>query len=187
VVLVPPAYGKRKLLNESEYVKAYNDHHRAAGVPGSGSGSLLLKLGLIGEAKLSGSCLDYGCGWGQLAQSFDDYVGVDISSEAINLAKSINPGKDFHLLPVELDRQFDFGLCLSVLTHSLSPAEVLADLFKYVPVALVDIIHGEGGDWQLMKRNVDVFDGYEFKYVGCNISRYGIEHSYYRIERATGE
>ena len=174
-------------MKRDEYIKAYNDHHRASGLSGSGSGSLLFKLGMISEAGLSGSCLDYGCGWGQLAGSFEDYVGVDISEEAIQLARSSNPNKEFHVLPVDLDRKFDFGVCLSVLTHSLEPAEVLADLFKYVPVALVDIIHGEGGNWQLMKRNVDVFDGYKYEKVGFNKSKYGIEHTYYKLERATGE
>jgi 2-polyprenyl-3-methyl-5-hydroxy-6-metoxy-1,4-benzoquinol methylase len=174
-------------LERADYIKAYNDHHRASGVGGSGSGDLDVKLDLIESAGLSGSCLDYGCGWGQLAQSFEDYVGVDISHEALNLARVINPGKTFKLLPCSLDRQFDFGVCLSVLTHDLNPSEVLADLFKYVPVALVDIIHGEGGTWELMRRNVDVFKGYKYTHVGSNTSRYGIEHSYYRIERATGE
>lgn len=40
--------------------------------------------------------LDYGCGIGRYAHKFKDYVGVDISSEAIKIAKKLNPNKKFY-------------------------------------------------------------------------------------------
>jgi SAM-dependent methyltransferase len=88
---------------------------------------LLIDLGLTPDAKI----LDVGCGTGLLAASLHDflselgqYVGADISSEAVAFCRSRFPRSNFafHLsemtqLPA-LTESFDFIVFFSVFTHT---------------------------------------------------------------------
>ena len=167
------------------YVETYNEHHRVKGKLGSGSGDPKEKMRFIDKAGLSGSCLDYGCGWGMMAPYFNDYVGVDIAGIAISYAKQENPDKTFYVIrngELDLGRKFDFAICLSVLTHAedVDLPRIFSDLSRHTDVALIDLILGEGGDWSCRKRMPDVFP-YAYEEIGKNVSKMGIEHTYYKV------
>lgn len=169
-----------------DYTKTYDDHHRTSGKLGSGSGKPEVKMALINKSGLSGSCLDYGCGWGMMANEFTDYVGVDISPIAIEYANKENPDKEFRVVvngKLELGRRFDMAICLSVFTHATDEdiPKIFSDLTKHTDRAVIDIIHGEGGNWELMRRNVDVFGNRTHKKLGDTTSMHGVTHTYYLV------
>lgn len=67
--------------------------------------------------------LDYGCGVGNFADEFENYLGVDIIREFIDIAKNLHPNKHFRLLKQPyLDSEFDFKpelfFTVSVLQHN---------------------------------------------------------------------
>ena len=70
-----------------------------------------------------GETAEIGCGYGRLCQAFDSeqYVGLDISPDAINMARKLNPAYEFELIPEErLDRSFPHSrtkLLYTVLLH----------------------------------------------------------------------
>ena len=65
-----------------------------------------------------GKTLDAGCGYGRLAPLIDEYVGVDFSSDFIDIAKKKYPNKTFVVgdlisLPFK-DNEFDCAVCSSI-------------------------------------------------------------------------
>ena len=50
-----------------------------------------------------GEVLEVGCGYGRLCQAFDSeqYTGLDISEDAVNLARKLNPEYEFEIIPEE--------------------------------------------------------------------------------------
>ena len=157
------------------------------GKHGSGSGNPATKMELINKSGLSGSCLDYGCGWGMMSTSFEDYVGVDISAIAIKLAKEENPDKDFQVVvngELDLGREFDFAICLSVFTHAEDEQipKIFNDLKQHTDHAIIDIIHGTGGNWELMRRETSVFGKRLHERLGDTKSKFGVTHTYYKVD-----
>lgn len=88
---------------------------------------LLIDLGLTPDAKI----LDVGCGTGLLAASLHDflsergqYVGSDISPEAVAFCRSRFPRANFSFHPSEMTKlpelreRFDFIVFFSVFTHT---------------------------------------------------------------------
>jgi 2-polyprenyl-3-methyl-5-hydroxy-6-metoxy-1,4-benzoquinol methylase len=103
-----------------------SDAERGSGL-GSRGPSLALKrevLQRLVDAGAPRTVLDVGCGDLEAARSLEgafDYLGVDLSVEALALAKAKRPDWSFaapHMLPD--DRTFDLVLCLDVLIHQPS-------------------------------------------------------------------
>lgn len=70
------------------------------------------------EVPPGSSLLDIGCGYGRFAPMFENYTGVDISPDLIEIAKSTYPSKKFVIadlrsLPFK-DKEFDVGILVSV-------------------------------------------------------------------------
>ncbi|WP_319420080.1 class I SAM-dependent methyltransferase [Pleurocapsa sp. FMAR1] len=95
---------------------------------GSGIGSrgenLLYKRKLLKTLGIetSQSILDVGCGDLEVIKNFNlpNYIGVDISSEAVNIAKQKRPDLDFILLDYSNNNHIskaDLVICLEVLIH----------------------------------------------------------------------
>jgi SAM-dependent methyltransferase len=93
---------------------------------------------------VKGKVLDVACGAGYLSVLFRDYVGMDVSQEALLLAKK-NSNADF----VRADaghvpfRTEAFGSCISydAIEHFIDPDEVVGEIRRVAPrgiVALVD-------------------------------------------------
>ena len=100
-------------------VDYWNERYRSG--KGSGQGSLgpagLWKAKHVNELVV-GSVLDLGCGDGQQAAlfSFDDYLGVDASREALKLAAGNCPTREFRLLEGVVEPR-DTHLSLDVIYH----------------------------------------------------------------------
>jgi len=93
----------------------------------------------LGEFLLPGvRCLDVGCGDGQAAVAWmngrgSEYVGVDVSEEAVARARSIGLDarhiEDASALPFE-PNSFDVVVCLEVLEHLFAPAEAATEILR---------------------------------------------------------
>jgi 2-polyprenyl-3-methyl-5-hydroxy-6-metoxy-1,4-benzoquinol methylase len=75
---------------------------------------------------LRGRVLDYGCSSGHLAELCrpDAYLGVDISEEALEVARASHPGYQFDSKVSEHER-FDAIVALAVLEHVHDPLDLL--------------------------------------------------------------
>lgn len=75
----------------------------------------------MGEAELSDSILDVGCGIGDLSSvlgDFDNYVGVDRVPEMVRQARRRYPSRTFYELDLaEVGETFDWVLASQVLNH----------------------------------------------------------------------
>jgi SAM-dependent methyltransferase len=81
---------------------------------------------LLGE-RMQGSLRDAGCGtggflaWAAGTGAFDRLCGIDISAEAIELARETVPGAELHAAPLDRipfgDEEFDLAVSLDVLQH----------------------------------------------------------------------
>ena len=90
---------------------------------------------LVSGLILPGSkVLEVGCGIGDLAASLHDcqVVGVDISSRAVEIARSRHPGGDFRVLDVEVDplppEQFDLVVLSETVGHLVDVQHALERL-----------------------------------------------------------
>lgn len=68
--------------------------------------------------KPSDKVLDAGCGYGRMSTVFENYTGVDFSTDFIREAKNMFPDKDFRVadlrdLPFK-DKEFDWGIAISI-------------------------------------------------------------------------
>jgi trans-aconitate methyltransferase len=70
------------------------------------------------------SVLDLGCGYGRVSRSFTDegyeYLGVDVSEDAVEAARRANPSAKFVVSDLSAwspDRRFDVVVALYVLVH----------------------------------------------------------------------
>lgn len=105
-----------------QYIEHYDNHYKNMGLAGAGTGEFEKKLDIwqrVGfKAKMK--VLDYGCGWGAMLQGIKNpYLGVDISPEAVKLAKEKFPKKKFEVFEIgKLDvGTFDFVAAMSVFSH----------------------------------------------------------------------
>lgn len=106
-----------------------NDPTLGSGIGSRGSVLEYKRSLLLPFAKLfgGGDVLDVGCGDLEVTRSlpFRSYVGVDVSSSAIEIAKAKRPDWTFKMadLPAMADRSFDAVICLDVLIHQQSRDE----------------------------------------------------------------
>ncbi len=85
------------------------------------------------RGRLHGSVLDAGCGtggflaWAAVRGTFSRLAGVDISAEAIEIAREVVPSADFQVAPLDrlpfADGEFDLAVSHDVLQHV--PEDVL--------------------------------------------------------------
>lgn len=72
------------------------------------------------EIKATDKVLDAGCGYGRWAKYFnpENYTGVDLSPDFIEIAKAENPGYKFEVGHLEAlnyyNKQFDVAFCVSI-------------------------------------------------------------------------
>lgn len=79
------------------------------------------------DGRLHGSLLDAGCGtggflaWAAALGTFTRLCGIDLSPEAIELAREAVPGAELHAAPLDRipfgDAEFDLAVSLDVLQH----------------------------------------------------------------------
>jgi cyclopropane fatty-acyl-phospholipid synthase-like methyltransferase len=112
------------MISRETYVKWYDDHYKGVGLIGAGTGEHEKKAQLWKEAGWNTSklTLDYGCGFGAMARicAPDFYRGVDISEEAIRLAKQQFPNHSFYTFEIGklvLPSVYEFIAAMSVFTH----------------------------------------------------------------------
>lgn len=96
----------------------------------SGFLSPLLRARRIDAARpyIRGRVLDYGCGVGALGEyvAAGDYIGVGIDPESLEIAARRHPNHHFALEGDLGDRRgFDTIICLALIEHVPSPAELL--------------------------------------------------------------
>lgn len=139
--------------SKQQYQQHYSQHYHVYGKSASGVG-LGSKPKLMEDAgyKQGMSLLDYGCGWGALAgwlPKETSYLGVDITPEAIDLAREENPNRTFKVIENGQLKTFpkDFAVAFSVFTHALKEDVpfCLRDIhhsLKKTSIALVDILEG---------------------------------------------
>lgn len=79
---------------------------------------------------LRGRVLDFGCGTGQLAElvELDEYTGVDIDRESLEIARRRFPDGRFFESLAEASGPFDTIAGLAVIEHVPRPAQLLAEL-----------------------------------------------------------
>lgn len=75
--------------------------------------------------------LDYGCGVGRYSKFFDKYLGVDITKPLLNIAKQMNPDKDYVLMetPYDINMKYDFELFFTSTVLQHNSDDVVSKLF----------------------------------------------------------
>jgi SAM-dependent methyltransferase len=117
----------------------------------------------IGVGKHS-NVLDFGCGTGQLLSFLQrsigfegEYVGYDISPEAIELARSSHPGGRFevrNILEQPAEEKFDFVLVSGVFNNLISDNRTFFEAISRRLMAQADV----GYAFNMLSRFVDYFD-----------------------------
>jgi 2-polyprenyl-3-methyl-5-hydroxy-6-metoxy-1,4-benzoquinol methylase len=96
------------------------------------------RLDAVGPFIREGRVLDYGCGVGELAHQIgpDRYLGVDLDSESIEIAKARHPGHTFQSLEdfesAKAGARFDVISALALIEHLPDPANWLAALKRHL-------------------------------------------------------
>ena len=122
--------------------------------------ALLCEIGVARDSKL----LDFGCGTGQLLSFLQrsigyegEYVGYDISPEAVEFARSAHPGGRFEVRDI-LDRPaeeiFDFVLVSGVFNNRISDNRGFFEAISRRLMAQAKI----GYAFNMLSRYVDYFD-----------------------------
>ncbi|MFC1680211.1 methyltransferase domain-containing protein [Pseudomonadota bacterium] len=105
---------------------------------------------------LKGRVLDVGCGSGRLASYIDsnNYLGVDIDTNSINIARKLFPGHTFQQELPSSNLIFDTVIALAVIEHVKEPCNFLKKLAELIddngeiicttPHPSVDWIHDIG-------------------------------------------
>jgi SAM-dependent methyltransferase len=136
-------FQRRNFDNRSFWNHRYAHHPELGSGLGSRGDVLQLKQDLLADlmpAHVGLSVLDWGCGDLEVVRSFPwrDYVGVDISTEALRMAKEKRPDWLF-ATPAAFDaidgQCRDVVLCLDVLIHQPTHAEYSALVRKLVALA----------------------------------------------------
>jgi len=108
--------------------------------PGGGAEAKALVAPILMElvAKLGiSSVLDVGCGEGLWMPDLPGYVGVDVSVEALSVAKAAHPGRDYRLYEGGPLPEAELVVCKHVLQHIDIDAGVV----------LLDRIRATGASW----------------------------------------
>lgn len=98
----------------------WENRYKTGGTSGAGSeGESAIRKAEFVNRYVVGSVLDIGCGDGQQAQlyDFEDYLGIDISEKALDLARERNPSKAFQL---ETNEPRDTHLSMDVMFHQVT-------------------------------------------------------------------
>ncbi len=112
---------------------------------------------------LTGSALDYGCGWGDitaaLADQFDTIVGCDVSAERVRFATEEHPGLRFVVCPPDgvpdlSAGEFDVVLSIVVLPFVPDPAAYLRECARVLRPGgtMVVALQNPDSNLQLMHR-----------------------------------
>lgn len=122
--------------------------------------AILCEIGVSRDSKV----LDFGCGTGQLLAFLQrslgyqgEYVGYDISPEAIELAQRIHPGGRFevrNILEEPIGERFDYVLVSGVFNNLISDNRAFFEAVSLRLMAQVDI----GYAFNMLSRFVDYFD-----------------------------
>jgi SAM-dependent methyltransferase len=122
--------------------------------------AVLCEIGLAKDSKV----LDFGCGTGQLLSFLQrslgyegEYVGYDISSEAIELARSAHPAGRFevrNVLEQPIEERFDYVLVSGVFNNLISDNRAFFEAISRRLMAQVDV----GYAFNMLSRFVDYFD-----------------------------
>lgn len=180
----------------NKYVEYYNQHYVLTGE--SGSGQLVwqpqYEIWLKAGYKPSMSVLDYGCGVGiMLEADIKDYLGVDISKEAVRLARKRYPDNMFAVFEMGKLPPLHKNVCVaqSVFTHTpfIYVDKCLKDIKRnFQDFAIIDILIGEDDpmDYHVRRYAEDVWLDYVWK-AGLKAERIGehdfvgYNHVYYKI------
>jgi len=184
----------------AEYVKHYDDHYKGSGKAGAGTGEWQIKIELWRKFGYEDgmSVLDYGCGWGAMLPGITnkkDYLGVDISPEAIRLGHIEHPDAKLEVFKNgELHTgKFDWVVASSVFTHTpfITAVDSLKDIKQAMKkYAFVDILTGTDRSEDIHIRHYA--DGQWEKYLEaaglkgepCAVLRWpgDFYHHYWRLE-----
>lgn len=117
---------------------------------------------------LRGRVLDVGCGSGALAArvAADRYLGIEVDSESLELARSRFPYHAFTSQLPALDERFDTVVALAVIEHVAAPSEFLERLAAHLrdaaarlvvttPHPSMDWIHDAGSVIGLFSRHAN--------------------------------
>lgn len=177
------------------YAKHYDDHYKRMGE--AGSGQLVWKpqyeIWKLAGYKDGMSVLDYGCGVGVMSEAVKgDYLGVDISAEAIRLARLRYPKLDFDVIKIGklITEPFDWIAAQSVFTHTpkIMVLDSLNDLKQARGTLLIDILIGADNplDEHVRHFTEDEWSDYLWKagLKGEKVGEHdfvGYLHHYYRV------
>ena len=122
--------------------------------------AVLCEVGVTKDSKV----LDLGCGTGQLLSflqrslGYDgEYVGYDISPEAIELARSIHPAGRFevrNILEQPIEETFDYILVSGVFNNRISDNRAFFEAISRLLMARVEV----GYAFNMLSQFVDYFD-----------------------------
>jgi len=181
----------------NEYIAHYDNHYSREGE--SGSGQLVWKpqyeMWLKAGYKPSMSVLDYGCGVGiMLEAGIKHYLGVDISENAIKLARKRYPKAKFEVFtPGELNTPIrDIVVAQSVFTHTPKKfVPICLDEIKrhFTKFAIIDVLIGrdDAADKHVRYFRVNEWQRYlqQAGLIGKRLGEIdfvGFKHVYYKVE-----
>lgn len=169
-LLAPAGYGRPISKNtlDHEYTSGSWAHFRE--LPELARQSVI--VGAVTSLYPNPSILDLGCGSGRLAQLFTThpfrrYVGLDISTEGLRLARELNLARceflegDFESWrPAE---KFDVIMFSECIGYARDPGALTATFAEHLaPGGMIVISHFRFGHWQAhwrrVERNLEVFD-----------------------------
>lgn len=134
-----------------QYVDHYDLHYQHYGLDAAGTNETERKYDMwVSQGyKPDMRVLDYGCGTGVMSQFVKpkNYIGLDISKTAVELARRQFPGHLFESFKIGLAPLFkaDMVVAHSVFTHTPfdTVSDSLEDIKKNMGFAIIDILHGE--------------------------------------------
>jgi SAM-dependent methyltransferase len=122
--------------------------------------AVLCEIGIARDSKV----LDFGCGTGQLLSFLQrslgyegEYVGYDISPEAIELARSVHPAGRFevrNILEEPVEETFDYVMVSGVFNNLISDNRAFFEAISRRLMAQADV----GYAFNMLSRFVDFYD-----------------------------